>query len=490
MSDAAKILELESQIRERDARLERIFANYDRVSTKLAEVEAKPNSTREMIAEFEVARKAFRRKPYDGENYPGAHRRHGMQDALAAVLHAAVREVGLDEGHRIFEPLNALSVMLANVDVGFLDPTGDPKQYFNGVKKDGSKKGRARKDLRDQQDHGLIVFGVRLFVIAGDASELTSVPMRDGTSRYRAPAVRYNDTRVSFGPGTYSELEGRGEGREAKMRAEMKQAKMTTTPFGERITDKNLSAQLGPMAEGGTKDKTTEGGKKAEAMRQTLQALGITGDEGVKLWTKIDRMGKDINKWPPHQRRRLAELIWSLKERIRQEAAKPGGLSPKEVMRRVYEDYLGHIKKHGGFHRDHGARALSMLLKARHGLAKPRNLLNAENMLKAKDMAEAIAKREDPLKLKAAGELKAIITDEMVKEAPDKVDITRPITAEQLNNFPNWQLDDFTPDNLVLATKARAASDRRDAAIKRLKKRHVKKRIDEHEAETEELDRT
>ena len=91
---------------------------------------------------------------------------------------------------------------------------------------------------------------------------------------------------------------------------------------------------------------------------------------------------------------------------------------------------------------------------------------------------------------RSAGELKAIITDEMVKEAPDKVDITRPITAEQLNNFPNWQLDDFTPDNLVLATKARAASDRRDAAIKRLKKRHVKKRIDEHEAETEELDRT
>jgi len=89
VSDAAKILELESQVRKLKASNERLATNFDRVSAEKEELEAKPNSTREMIAELEVAGKAFRKKPDPGENYPGQYRRHGEQDALAAYDSAA-----------------------------------------------------------------------------------------------------------------------------------------------------------------------------------------------------------------------------------------------------------------------------------------------------------------------------------------------------------------------------------------------------------------
>ena len=482
-SDAAEIRKLK-------ARLERLSTSYDRVSTERDELKARTDGLDELIADLVAPAEVFHKPSDGGERYPGQYRRQGSAEAPAALERAVVNRVGPVEAARLCMPFKAMATALCDADIGKANPLTDKKYFWN------HGKGSARKGLAQQADDALICLTVQVGIRGLDVRQYVNVPERDGTFQHRPYANGLDENDDAYPPmrrhtspemDTFRDRDGDARTVERR-KGEWNIRDSTHTPWYARTDDIHKTRRLGKLAQGGLADKIMDGNRTLEAMGQIIRVLGITDEAGVEFWERYELMLKNKNKWPPYQRQVFDDLERWLEEFVQmelelknvtpmpQECTEVRGGHKRETLLRVYENALEHLKKHGGLHGDRGGRQLAAALKAGEDTerTRPPKAGSGMAMWEAGVFNKNLTGKLDIMRRKTAEELKELIVNQKVVEAPDGVDIRLPIPPERLDDTPWPLLEDFVLANLGDQTKARSIADRNHAAEKKLIKRHVK----------------
>lgn len=324
MSDAVEIEKLKAQVKnltsvksDLERRNNRLSANYDRKSLECDELKH-GSGVGCLKNQLQMAADLFLKPSDDAEKYIGEYRRTGSVNWLWAIQEYTACHLNLPVEMTL--PAEAIRVAIANADKGFQDKLTDPRYFHNGFKKDGTRKGRARKSVQDEADDAFLAYAMDVTIAAQDVQQLANPPIDTGAQRRRPPVG------------------------DRKSLVEL-----------PRQTDSRIHTHLGARdTKLGLLDKIVIGNRELEAIGTILKHLGLKGDEADALRKRLIHTRKNKGKWSPLQKQFYR--ILKKRESLMLEDGLIRGEKMIETKRIIMENILSRLKVRHGWGNDKGGK--------------------------------------------------------------------------------------------------------------------------------------